>query len=191
MKNLDDLSFNEFDEAINPRPTESDFDRVVDSALSRRDVLKSVIAFGGIAALGNTLFLSTATAAPNRFAFDAISTSTDDTLKVPAGYNAKVVVRWGDPLWSGAPEFDHASRGTGASQAKAMGDNNDGMEVYAHGDKTILICNNEYCNRKIIWGNREKGKAEGDDDYLKGMNAHGLTAVELVEKDGEWSIVSV
>ncbi len=189
MKDLDDLSFNEFDEVINPPPEETDFDRVVDSAMSRRDLFKSVIAFGSVAALGNTLMPSLATAAPNRFAFDAIGTSTDDAIKVPYGYNAHVVVRWGDPLWSSAPEFDHASRGTGASQAKAMGDNNDGMEVYAHGDKTVLICNNEYCNRSVIWGNREGGKATGADDYLKGMNAHGLTAVEIVEKDGQWTIV--
>ncbi len=189
MKNLDDLSFDEFDEAINPRPEECDFDRIMDVAVTRRDLFKGAIAFGSVAAFGNTLMSSDVAAAPNRFAFDAIGISTEDTLNVPAGYNAQVVVRWGDPLWSDAPEFDHATRGTGSSQAKSMGDNNDGMEVYAHGDKTVLIANNEYCNRKIIWGNREEGKAGGADDYLKGMNAHGLTAVELVEKDGEWSIV--
>lgn len=189
MKNLDDLSFDEFDEVISPRPEESDFDRIVDIAMSRRDVLKSVIAFGGVAALGNTLMPSAATAAPNRFAFDAIGISIEDTFNVPAGYNSNIVVKWGDPLWSDAPEFDHATRGDGKSQARAMGDNIDGMEVYAHGDKTVLITNNEYCNRKIIWGNREEGKPEGADDYLKGMNAHGLTAVEIIEKDGQWQIV--
>ena len=189
MKNLDDLSFDEFDEALNPRPEESDFDRVLDIALSRRDVFKSVIAFGSVAALGNTLMPAAAVAAPDRFAFEAIGISTDDDFKVPAGYNASVVVSWGDPLWSDAPEFDHATRGSGKSQAKSMGDNIDGMELYAHGDKTVLIVNNEYCNRNIIWGNREEGKPQEDDDYLKGKNAHGLTAVELVEKDGQWSIV--
>ena len=189
MKNLDDLSFDEFDEALNPRPEESDFDRVLDIALSRRDVFKSVIAFGSVAALGNTLMPAAAVAAPDRFAFEAIGISTDDDFKVPAGYNASVVVSWGDPLWSDAPEFDHATRGSGKSQAKSMGDNIDGMELYAHGDKTVLIVNNEYCNRNIIWGNREEGKPQEDDDYLKGKNAHGLTAVEVVEKDGQWSIV--
>ena len=117
MKNLDDLSFDEFDEALNPRPEESDFDRVLDIALSRRDVFKSVIAFGSVAALGNTLMPAAAVAAPDRFAFEAIGISTDDDFKVPAGYNASVVVSWGGPLWSDAPEFDHATRGSGASQA--------------------------------------------------------------------------
>jgi len=63
------------------------------------------------------------------------------------------------------------------------------MEVYPHGDKFILIANNEYTNRSIVWGNRSEGKAENDDDILKGMNAHGLTVVEIQQKYGTWSIV--
>lgn len=189
MKNLDDVSFDEYDELINPRPEETDFDRIMNIALSRRDLMKGMMVFGGVAALGNTLVPNAAQAAPNRFAFDPVAASVADNITVPPGYSAQVVVRWGDPLWSDGEEFDHATRGTGASQAKSFGDNNDGMEVYAHGDKTILIANNEYTNRGIIWGNRTEGKPENDDDILKGMNAHGLTAAEIEHKDGQWSIV--
>ncbi|MEM7377117.1 MAG: PhoX family phosphatase, partial [Pseudomonadota bacterium] len=148
-----------------------------------------IMVFGGVTAFGNTLMPTVSHAATNRFAFDAIDISTADGITVPPGYRADVVVRWGDPLWSDAPEFDHATRGNGASQARAFGDNNDGMEVYANGDKTILIVNNEYTNRKIIWGNRPEGKSETDDDVLKGMNAHGLTVVEIAQTDGVWGIV--
>jgi len=190
MKNPDDISFDEHDEIVSPRPEETDFDRIMDLALSRRDLMKGIMAFGSVAALGNTLMPVTAQAATTRFAFDKIGASTVDGITVPPGYSAQVVARWGDPLWSDGEEFDHTSRGTAASQAKAFGDNVDGMEVYAHGDKTILIANNEYCNRSIIWGNREEGKHENDDDILKGMNAHGLTVVEIEQQDdGQWSMV--
>ena len=189
MRNQDDISFDDYDEIINPKPDDTDFDRIVDVALSRRDLMKGIMVFGGVTAFGNTLMPSAAHAATDRFAFDAIDMSTADGITVPPGYKADVVARWGDPLWSDAPEFDHATRGTGASQARAFGDNNDGMEVYAHGDKTLLIVNNEYTNRKIIWGNREEGKSETDDDILKGMNAHGLTVVEIAETNGVWGIV--
>ena len=189
MTKFDDISFDEHDELINPRPEKCDFDRIMDMALSRRDVMKGVMVFGGVAALGNTLLTPPASAATNRFAFDVVDISTEDGITVPPGYTAKVVARWGDPLWSDSEEFDHATRGTGASQAKSFGDNNDGMEVYAHGDKTILIANNEYTNKAIIWGNRADGKAETDDDILKGMNAHGLTVAEIKQTDGAWSIV--
>ena len=189
MKNPDELSFDEHDELINPKPEETDFDRVMDRALSRRDLMKGVMVFGGVAALGNTLFPAITEAAPHRFAFYAIDASTADNITVPPGYSAQVMVRWGDPLWSDGEEFDQKTRGTASSQAVSFGDNNDGMEVYAYGNKTILIANNEYTNVRIIWGNRWKRKAQNDDDILKGMNAHGLTVAEIEQKDGQWSIV--
>ena len=189
MKNPDDMSFDEFDEYINPKPDENDFDRVLDRAMSRRDLFKGVLAFGGVAAFGNTLMPTPVAAAETRFAFDAVPASTFDGITLPPGYSSHVVAKWGDPMWSDVPEFDHATRGTGASQARAFGDNNDGMELYPHGDKLILIVNNEYTNRSVMWGNREEGKYETDDDILKGMNAHGLTAVEIKQNDGAWSVV--
>jgi len=98
-------------------------------------------------------------------------------------------VRWGDPLWSDAAEFDHGTRGTGASQEKAFGDNIDGMEVFPIGDRLVLVVNNEYTNRSIIWGNREDGAASEDDDVLKGKMAHGLTVVEIARGQSGWQIV--
>jgi len=189
MKKFDELSFDEHDELINPGPEVTDFDRVMEMALSRRDLMKGVMAFGSVATLGNTLMATQAGAATHRFAFEALDASTDDDIKVPPGYSSQIVARWGDPLWSDGEEFDHATRGTAASQARAFGDNNDGMEVYAHGDKTILIANNEYTNKGIIWGNRVDGKAESDDDIHKGMLAHGLTVAEIEQTDGQWAIV--
>lgn len=190
MKKSDhDLSFDEYDELVKPPPQETDFDRIVDIALSRRDLLKGVMAFGSIAALGNVAMPKNVQAAQSRFAFDAIATDTLDDITVPAGYKAQVVVRWGDPMWSDGEEFNHETRGTAASQTKAFGDNNDGMEVYAHGDKFILIANNEYTNRSVMWGNRPDGEGQTDDDFLKGMMAHGLSVVEIEEKDGNWSMV--
>ena len=55
--------------------------------------------------------------------------------------------------------------------------------------KTLLVVNNEYTNRKIIWGNREEGKAANDDDIAKGKNAHGISVVEIAFEDGKWHMV--
>ena len=132
------VSFDDFDEEINPRPEETDFDRIVEAAINRRGFLGGALAFGSFAMLGGTLVPSGAQAASDRFAFAQIPANTDDAVTVPEGYKADILVRWGDPLWSDAPEFDHATRGTAASQARAFGDNIDGMEVYAIGDKMVL-----------------------------------------------------
>lgn len=189
-----DLSFDDFDEAVNPKPEESDFDRILERALTRRGLLKNIMACGSVAAIsslgaGAALMPGQAAASKDRFAFSQIDANTLDDITLPEGYNAQIVTRWGDPLWSNGADFDHATRGDGASQALSFGDNIDGMEVFAHGDKTLLVVNNEYTNRKIIWGNRPEGKFESDDDVLKGKMAHGLTVVEIAETDGQWAVV--
>ncbi|WRQ45412.1 PhoX family phosphatase [Rhodobacterales bacterium FZCC0083] len=190
---LHNLSFDAFDEAINPRSDWHDFDAVVEDAISRRGFLGGVIAMGSVAGLSAATTALTPVsvhAATSRFGFEAVSISTKDTVVVPKGYNWHVATRWGDPLFSDIPEFDHATRGTAASQAGAFGDNNDGMAIFTDQDgHQILIANNEYTNRSVMWGNNPDGKYATDDDINKGKNAHGLTAVELKEIDGRWQIV--
>ncbi len=189
MKDERTLSFDEFDEAVNPRPEECEFDRVVERALSRRGFMGGVLAMGSFAALGGSLIPTSARAVSDRFSFSAIPASTADEVIVPAGYKAEVMVRWGDPLWSDAPEFDPATRGTAASQERAFGDNTDGQDVFFHDGHVLLVVNNEYTNRDILWGNNPDAKPASDDDIAKGMMAHGVSVVEIANTDGTWAIV--
>ena len=189
MKKNENLSFDEFDEQLRPEPEYTDFDRILESALTRRDVLKSVLALGSVAALGSSFTRNLAQASDNRFSFDAVATNALDDITLPADYSAQVVVRWGDPLSSDGIEFNHATRGTAESQAVSFGDNIDGMEVFSHRGKTLLVVNNEYTNRSVIWGNRAEGKFETDDDVLKGKMAHGVTVVEIARNGESWEVV--
>ena len=108
-------------------------------ALSRRGFMGGVLAFGTGAFLLGTSALTPATAGTtDRFGFDAVPASTEDTVAVPKGFSWHPVVKWGDPLWSNGAEFDQATRGTAESQALAFGDNNDGMSLFAHDGKSIL-----------------------------------------------------
>ncbi len=191
MANIDtkDLSFDEFDEVVNPRPEENDFDRIIESAISRRGFLGGVLAFGSFTALGTSLVPTGAKASDGRFAFTQIPTSTADAVIVPEGYKSEVLVQWGDPLWSGVPEFDDATRGTADSQARAFGDNTDGMDVFSHDGKTLLVVNNEYTNRDIIALSAEDKRIMAEDDIAKGMMAHGISVVEIANDGGAWKIV--
>ena len=74
-KDHEDLSFDEFDEIVNPRPDETDFDRIVEAAIDRRGFLGGVLAVGSFATLGNTLSALPSEAATNRFAFNQIGTN--------------------------------------------------------------------------------------------------------------------
>ena len=189
---IDDVSFDDFDEIINPKPQENDFDAVVERALSRRDFLGGVLAFGSVAALGSITTALTplsAQAAMERFGFEAVEANTLDTITVPQGYKWQVAAKWGDPLFADVPDFDDATRGTPQSQSRAFGDNNDGMALFVDGDRSVLVVNNEYTNRSIIWGNREDGKAADAADIEKGMMAHGVTIAQIRESGGSWEIV--
>ena len=188
--NIDDITFDDIDDIINPKPDENDFDRVVELALSRRGFMSGVVTFGGAAMLGATTALIPSKAnASTLFEFEQVAASTADTITVPNGYTWDVVAKWGDPLFSDIPEFDEATRGTPETQARAFGDNNDGMELFEKDGKSIYVVNNEYVNRKIMWGNNPDGKPDSDADLLKGKLAHGVTVMEVAETDGNWAIV--
>ncbi len=189
----EDLSFDEIDELISPRAEETDFDRVVETALSRRGFLGGVMTFGlGSFLVGTTALTrdASADAHADRFGFAQIAANTNDTITVPDGFEWEQIVAWGDPLFSDAPAFNEATRGTAASQARAFGDNNDGMSIFTKGGRTVMAINNEYTNRKILWGNNPDGKWVSDDDVQKGMNAHGVSVFEVARDDaGNWQVV--
>ncbi len=191
----DAVSFDEADDRNTPRPQTTDFAAIVDRAQSRRSFMGGAIAFGasafvmGTTALTPTRTRAAAHAAAGRLGFDAVPANTLDTITVPDGFSWHIVARWGDPMFPGAAGFDQASRGTGATQERAFGDNNDGMAMFAHKGRNILAVNNEYTNRAIIFGNRASRRPENDDDVRKGKAAHGVSVIEVRETDGYWRIV--
>lgn len=185
-KSFDDISFDEFDEINNPRNEPVGFESVVGRALSRRGVL--ALAGAGVAA-GVLAGASRKVNAESRMAFKPVAANSNDTVTVPEGYDWQVVARWGDPLWSGAEEFDPVSCGTGESQEKAMGDNNDGMSFFSRGDHQFLVVNNEYVNRKIIYANRDSKRPENEDDVRKGKAGHGVTVMEVNQTGDGWKVI--
>lgn len=190
MTDQNELSFDEFDELQNPREEVTDFETITDQALKRRSFFKGGLALGLsslVMGAGVGSFMPRAMAS-SRLAFDPIPTSTEDTIKVPAGFEWQIVLRWGDPLWSDGEEFNHQTRGTGASQELSFGDNNDGMSLFQHNGKHLLVVNNEYTNRKIIYAGSE-GKPANADDIRKGKAAHGVSVVEVMERNGQWEVV--
>ena len=92
-------------------------------------------------------------------------------------------------MWTRGPAFDHATRGTGASQELAFGDNNDGMALFSIGGRNVLAVNNEYTNVGIIHGGKGGGRPATPDDVRKNKAAHGVSIVEIELRGGKWSIV--
>ena len=187
----DHPSFDAFDEIDDPRPEPTDFEALAEKALSRRAFLGGVGASAFVAAT-TSLTPSPARAvgqAAGRFDFKAVAANSLDTVTVPEGYSWKVLLRWGDPLWSNAPEFDHATRGDGASQETSFGDNVDGMELFHVDGRSIMAVNNEYANRDIAYGARRSKSPETADDVRKGKAAHGVSVFEVRSGADGWALV--
>lgn len=188
----DELSFDEFDEARNPGPEQTEFDAIAERMMSRRAFTRGAAALGAGAFLMGTSSLiprAARAAGHSMVAFDAIAANDRDTVTVPEGYSWYNVISWGDPLWSKGSAFDPKTRGTAASQALAFGDNNDGMSLFQAGDKTLLTVNNEYVNRAIIYGNRRSKLPENADDVMKGKNGHGVSVFEIAAVNGKYQAV--
>lgn len=154
MKDADiqDLSFDDWDELNFPRKTTQDFDEVVERAISRRGFLGSVLAFGsGAAVMGAGVLKGTTAMAgqSSRFAFEQLAPQTDGTVHVPEGYKWDMLVRWGDPLFSDAPAFDAATGIPTEGSDRVFGENTDGMELFHAGGTELLVVNSEYVNPKV------------------------------------------
>ena len=111
---------------------ESDtFSSILDRNLARRALLKGA-AMAAPAAAVPGLLAATATpaeAAPAPLTFQAVAENKNDTVTVPPGYSAQVVIQWGDPLFPNMPPFDINNQSP-ADQAKRFGFNNDMIALF-------------------------------------------------------------
>ena len=178
--------FNDFDDKNYPRTEDSQFSGIVDRAISRRGFLGLGAAFGVSAFIGGVGGLTQtaqAKAINELMGFQNIPMTTADTITLPKGYSWKNLISWGDPLFKSGVPFNQETRGTGASQELAFGDNNDGMSLFQisenHG---VFVVNNEYVNRDII----SPAGINTEDDVRKGKAGHGVSVFEVKLTDGKW-----
>ena len=89
----------------------SDFEKIIKQKVSRRNILKSGT-FLGLSTLVSSSFTGSVSSRENTadYAdFKEIPSDTSDTVTLAKGFNWKVLISWGDPLWSNTNNFDQKS----------------------------------------------------------------------------------
>jgi hypothetical protein len=192
------------DIGVNPStaPTLGD---VIARRFGRRDVLRGALATAAIAAAGPVL------GAPPRPAFASGGSPTfteiqhgmDTTHHVAPGYDADVLIRWGDPVLPGAPPFDPLGQ-TAAAQAMQFGYNNDylgyvSLPAGSRGSTHGLLCvNHEFTSKEVMFPGVGRPDAK-ELDFSRitrqlveiEMAAHGASIIEIRRgADGKWAVVA-
>ena len=189
-------------EAFDDTPLSPESDNTIGAMIarrySRRDMLKGSLGVTAATALFGTAALTSAAgpakAASAAFAFRELQAGVDDTHHVAEGYDADILIRWGDPLAENLGAFDPQNL-TAADQAKRFGYNNDYIAFFPldqSGTRGLLCVNHEYASPEVMFPG-VKGRPDRNDfaqmtqaNIEVEMAAHGVSVVEIGLTDGEW-----
>ncbi|MEM6745057.1 MAG: PhoX family phosphatase [Pseudomonadota bacterium] len=173
---------------------------VINRRYGRRDVLRGALGVSAATALfGSSALIAprqaaAATAADSRYVFDELPWGNDERHHIADGYDADVLLRWGDPITADGAPFDPQDQ-SAEKQLKQFGYNNDyvGYAEIEPG-RGMLCVNHEYTNEEVMFpglGRQDRAGFEGMTRELVDieMAAHGGTVVEIARGgDGKWSV---
>jgi len=176
------------------------FAEILARRLSRRQTLTGIGAGAAtVAAAGLLPTIPMARAAgASSLTFVELDHRIEPFHRVASGYDARVLIRWGDPILKGAPEFEPGGS-NGPAQERQFGYNNDfiaympwprGSQSADHG---LLCVNHEYTDPQLMWpgipSNKEAAALLDKHQVAVDMAAHGHSVVEIRRAGGRWQVV--
>ena len=186
-------------------------ERAVAARPSRRKLLLGGLGaaalpfLGGLAACGGDDDEPAAAVPPEQMmAFASVSTSSADSIVVPAGYVASAFIPWGEPINAMAPAWKPDASNTAIEQEQQVGDNHDGMAFFGfnaagngfgeRSDEGLLVLNHEYINPEYFYTPGSDPDAWFAPFTLekarKGQAGHGISVVHVRRAaDGSWEHV--
>ncbi|CDZ63844.1 PhoX family protein [Neorhizobium galegae] len=197
---LEDADGDGHNTSVNPTMGE-----IIGKRFSRRNFLQGSLAVSAIAATVSPVALMSAdeARAQNRsgsaFKFTEVEAGVDANHHVADGYDADILLRWGDAVLPGAPKFDPTKQ-TADTQSKQFGYNNDYVgyiPLEGSSEHGLLVVNHEYTNPhlmfpglvKVVDGKIKQGALSKEQVDVE-MAAHGGTIVEIRKAGGKWQIVT-
>jgi len=160
---------------------------------SRRSFVKTALATGVAAASGISGCSTNAFSAPNSLGFVELHHGLDEDLHVSPGYQAQTLLRWGDPLFPSAPEFDPENQ-TEASQLQQFGYNNDYVAFVSlplgsnNSDSGLLVVNHEYCRSRLMYPGAPGTTGMNEEQVKVNKACVGLSVVEVKKAGKDWQV---
>ncbi|HEX2725586.1 MAG TPA: alkaline phosphatase PhoX, partial [Beijerinckiaceae bacterium] len=202
----DDIGSND---SLNPTLGE-----VIAARFHRRDLLKGALAVTAISATVSPLALSAAAKAQAQsgtpgFTFKEVEAGIDERHHIAEGYDADILIRWGDPIFADAPEFDPRAQ-TAEKQRRQFGYNNDFLGYFPidGSNRGLLGVNHEYTAEELMFpglGKQDEQTAQDPNDPKKKidvshakttedivaieMAGQGGSVIEIERRNGKWSVV--
>ncbi|MGH6762500.1 MAG: PhoX family protein [Phyllobacterium sp.] len=175
---------------------------IISTRFSRRGFLRGSLAVSAIAATVSPLALLTAekakAASGTAFNFTEVEAGVDATHHVAEGYDADILLRWGDAIFPDAPAFDPTKQ-TAEAQSRQFGYNNDYVgfiPLDGSSEHGLLVVNHEYTNPHLMFPGLvtiKEGKITQapltKEQVDVELAAHGGTIVEIRKVDGKWQVV--
>jgi len=180
---------------------------VIAQRFDRRDFMKGILAVPAISALASPLAIATAERAEAQvlgrsstpsFDFAEVSSRPSERHRVAEGYDADILIRWGDPVLPGAAPFDPRSQ-SAERQARQFGYNNDYLGYFpinGSSEHGLLAVNHEYTNEELMFPGL--GRQDRRPVDFRGMTkeiaevemmAHGGSVLEVRKTNGKWAVV--
>jgi secreted PhoX family phosphatase len=189
------------DAGSNPVKTPTIGDMVA-ARLSRRDMGRGLLAVMAVDAVLPMTFVSDARAVEvgdaTRFSFAEVTAGSDETHHVAQGYDADVLIRWGDGVLADVKPFSPLKQ-TAKDQAQQFGYNNDFIGFLSFDGKSdhgLLVVNHEYTSAEMMFpglGALDKDarrEAITLEHVATEMMAHGGSVIEVKRVDGKWTVVA-
>ena len=178
----------EWEADCNPSSNPSVHD-VLEIAVSRRRLLQGAL---GTAALGFLSPRALLAQQASLLAFQAVSVSQEDMVRVPDGYVAEVLYAWGDPVSDG-PRWDPNVGDDWQDQERQAGMHHDAIHFYPlplgsnSSSRGLLVMNHEYTDEGLL---HQGGLAPATADKVrKSQAAHGVSVIEVAFDGQRWSVV--
>ncbi len=173
------------------------FAQVLQTRLARREFLARTGSLA-VAGLAGMYFCLPAAADHRRpLTFKELAHGVAETHALAPGYDAQILLRWGDKIFSNSPAWNGVCMNA-AAQERQFGYNNDfiayfplplGTDCSDHG---LLCVNHEYTDTFFMWPGLESAnvfRCMTTEMVAAEMAAHGLSIVEIAKHGNTWRVL--